>query len=107
LKWGRELLLAALLIKIEEGIKPVDVVRHAPTKSRGRFSQFHPPKERSDVRHARSKHRKDVFRFFTTPHRLLLLSIVVVLTFDPRATSNAAESRTNNIAFMKIIDHNH
>jgi hypothetical protein len=86
LKWGRELLLAALLIKIEEGLKPVDVVRHAPTKPRGRFSQFHPPTGRSDVRHARSKHRKEdqqtVFQFFTTPHRLspLPLSIVVVLT---------------------------
>jgi hypothetical protein len=58
LKWGRELLLAALLIKKEEGLKSADVVRHAPTNSRGRFSQFHPPTGRSDVRHARSKHRK-------------------------------------------------
>jgi hypothetical protein len=58
LKFRRELLLAALLIKIEEGVKPVDVVRHAPTKSRGRFTQFHPPTGISDVRHARSKQRK-------------------------------------------------
>jgi hypothetical protein len=34
------LLLAALLIRIEEGLKPVDVVRHAPTKQEAAYHNF-------------------------------------------------------------------
>jgi hypothetical protein len=43
-EWGTMLLLAALLIRVEEGFKPSDVVRRA-----SRFSLFHPPTGRSDV----------------------------------------------------------